>query len=485
MILQTDDSSQTKSISYSDDYFNQATRVQYLVSRFIKTKYNVYLSGIDQEYIHMFVADIDENVLDFRRVEFPFEILKDSSLTVVESEERRVLLTASLPGEGWGTLLVSNSRGWLFETSLPFVVLNSHGYSDVQRVRGLRHVYLANQLTESSQNTVRQGLPPGTSISDLTVLTKRSMDHGNSWQLLSPPPNEECLSNQCFLHLQSLSSHSDATSNPNAPGILVATGNVGKYLRSDPVNTYLSKNAGHTWVLVHHGDYRAEISEQGGLIILGRNDGPTVELLMSWDVGRTFTRTEFSTVEVFISSLHTDPEKQGTIFIVSGLLKGSPKGYIASIDFSLLFKRVCDSQDYEEWFMEGQSHKCVDGRILSFWRRKSGSHCFSDDSSDMIKLEQLCSCGKEDWECEAGNEGTGCVQTQVMPAPCNGSYLSSSGYQRRKDSFCENGLQLGPEIASCPTFFLREYLLLIVVFGSVAAFICFRFVRRPVKYRID
>lgn len=485
MILQNGDHLQGKHISYSDDYFRHTTKVPFQVSRFIKTKYNVFLSGFNEDEVHMLVASIDDAVLDFHPVEFPSKLPKTGSLTIVESGERRVLLTISQLGEGWGTMLVSNSRGSRFEVSLPFVVLNSHGYSDVQRISGLKHVYLANQLTESSQRMALQGLPPGTSVSDLTVLTKRTVDHGRSWHLLLPPLNEDCALANCSLHLLSLSSLSDATSNSNAPGIVVATGNLGKYLRGTTINTYISKDAGTTWIKIQDGAHSAEISEQGGLIILARQDGPTTELLMSWDIGRTFIRTLFSTVPVLVSSLHTDIEKQGTIFVVAGIVDQSAKGFIASIDFSLLFKRICDGQDYEEWNMEGQTRKCIDGRILSFWRRRADSHCFCDDSADMLKLEAVCPCSLEDWECESRGEGGDCVQRQEVPSDCQETYLLHSGYVKKGESFCEGGLQLGPVLTECPSSSYFYYVLLLLVFGSIALFIYFGFAGKKVKYRID
>ena len=58
-----------------------------------------------------------------------------------------------------------------------------------------------------------------------------------------------------------------------AVGLVLGTGNVGKYLsmREDEVNTYMSRDGGLTWLEVRTGSYIYEIGDHGALIVLADN----------------------------------------------------------------------------------------------------------------------------------------------------------------------------------------------------------------------
>ena len=62
-------------------------------------------------------------------------------------------------------------------------------------------------------------------------------------------------------------------SNENALGIIIATGNVGKYLsvRDDEVNTFLSSDGGHTWKEIFKGSHIYEVSDHGGLLVMAKD----------------------------------------------------------------------------------------------------------------------------------------------------------------------------------------------------------------------
>lgn len=109
---------------------------------------------------------------------------------------------------------------------------------------------------------------------DLDITTKITYDNGDTWSFLTPPSVDSngnpinC--NNCFLNLFGLSTwlgvggqgyYGNFYSDPNAMGLILATGNVGNYLLFDPqdVNTYLSRDAGQTWIELMKGSTVYEV----------------------------------------------------------------------------------------------------------------------------------------------------------------------------------------------------------------------------------
>lgn len=62
-------------------------------------------------------------------------------------------------------------------------------------------------------------------------------------------------------------------SSKNSLGIILATGNIGKYLetREDRVNTYLSVDGGYSWKEVAKGSSIYEVADHGGLIVMAKD----------------------------------------------------------------------------------------------------------------------------------------------------------------------------------------------------------------------
>ena len=79
-------------------------------------------------------------------------------------------------------------------------------------------------------------------------------------------------------------------------------------LKSDELNTYLSRDGGHNWFEILKGSHIYEIGDHGGLIILAKDDGPTHTILFTWDEGQTFERLRFSEkFQLEIDNILTEP----------------------------------------------------------------------------------------------------------------------------------------------------------------------------------
>lgn len=137
-------------------------------------------------------------------------------------------------------------------------------------VRPINGVYFANQLENIDyfQN-------PPTSRDSKTVVT---FNLGGEWEELDPPTDKfsnpiPCEAERCGLqlHLSQKNKLNDITyfgplySNVNAVGLLLGTGNMGKYMESDlsTVKTYLSRNAGWSWMEIRNGSHLYEFADHG------------------------------------------------------------------------------------------------------------------------------------------------------------------------------------------------------------------------------
>jgi hypothetical protein len=87
----------------------------------------------------------------------------------------------------------------------------------------------------------------------------------------------------CFLHLHGRSEIKtlDAIfSASSAVGLLMGVGNEGaSLLPYDEGNTYLSRDAGRTWVQVRTGPSLYEFGDQGTIIVVVDNQKPTSEAM--------------------------------------------------------------------------------------------------------------------------------------------------------------------------------------------------------------
>jgi hypothetical protein len=85
-------------------------------------------------------------------------------------------------------------------------------------------------------------------------------------------------------------------SSKNALGLIIATGNVGKYLskKRDKVSTFLTTDGGHSWKEVRKGSHIYEVSDHGGLIVMTKDQEKTNELLYSWDEGTSWEVYKFT-----------------------------------------------------------------------------------------------------------------------------------------------------------------------------------------------
>lgn len=131
--------------------------------------------------------------------------------------------------------------------------ISEEAFADVYKVEGLSGIYIASQV---NSKVYSQHISPQNLVSVITY------DHGGVWQPLNAPKFDNegqptCVAEtNCSLHLsQKFSQLYPDTRTPSimssksAPGIILATGVVGKSLKGH-YGVYISTDAGITWRLV-------------------------------------------------------------------------------------------------------------------------------------------------------------------------------------------------------------------------------------------
>jgi len=153
-----------------------------------------------------------------------------------------------------------------------------------------------------------------------------SFNKGGNWQRLKAPSRDingkkyDC-GNYCFLNLHGLTSdYPPFYSVESAAGIILANGNVGKYLsfNEDDISTYLSRDGGFTWAEVRKGSHIYEIGDHGGLIVIADDQNPTDSVLYSWDEGLQWQEQKISTDKLMVKNIIIEPKGASQNFVVYG-----------------------------------------------------------------------------------------------------------------------------------------------------------------------
>jgi len=174
-----------------------------------------------------------------------------------------------------------------------------------------------------------------------TVIT---FDKGGIWSYLDAPAKDahgndfKCTSKECHLHLHGITDlYGPFYSSGTATGLIMATGTVGSHLQEcvDCINTYLSRDAGLSWMEVAKGSHIYEFGDHGALIVMAYDEGSTDRLLYSWDQGVSWKELKISDTPIQIENIIIEPEATSERFVVYGWQDDSV-GVMIYVDFSEL-----------------------------------------------------------------------------------------------------------------------------------------------------
>ena len=317
-------------------------------------------------------------------------------------------LASSSTSKLFGTLFKSNQDGHYFSQSLAATLRSPQGQVDFEKVNGIDGIMLSNSIANPTDPT-----------SEWRTQSVISHDDGSTWKILNAPEVDSlgkgynCTSsgsNKCQLHLHSYSSigHSRSVFSPEgSTGLVLGVGNVGSslgnYADSD---VFLSRDAGKSWSEIRKGPHKWAVGDYGNVIVLIRDDKPTMSLDYSWDFGSSWSELKFSDKPLRLQALSTRMESSKFQFLVMGYAPSSstfdPTGMATIyLDFSRLFEKKCSlDDDFEKWSPGECQRDCFLGRKLSLLRRRKESLCFFGDRYEpSANIEgTTCECSARDFE---------------------------------------------------------------------------------------
>jgi len=152
-----------------------------------------------------------------------------------------------------------------------------------------------------------------------------SFNRGGSWKGIqfnsvdSKGNKIKCKDPHCSLHLNIFNSEfGPVYSTKTAPGVILATGNVGYKLEksNELVSTWISTNGGGSFQEIAKGGYIYEIGDHGSLIVMADDQKKTDTVLFSWNFGASWENIKFTDTEINVSNIYNDPYNRKSIFFI-------------------------------------------------------------------------------------------------------------------------------------------------------------------------
>ncbi|XP_052472847.1 sortilin-related receptor [Carassius gibelio] len=391
-------------------------------------------------------------------------------------------------------LYISDTQGLAFSLSLENVLYFSpdgsgsntliryfanEPFADLHRVEGLRGVFVATLINGSvTEDNMR------------SVIT---FDKGGTWELLQPPAADslggtiDCqLDSGCSLHLAQRWSQLlniqlrriPILSKESAPGLIMATGSVGKNLANKP-NVYVSSSAGVRWREALAGPHFYTWGDHGGILMAIAQGGSTKTLKFSTNEGETWKEFQFSEQEVYVYQLLTEPGEKSTIFTIFGSYADQTHSWlILQVNASDVLGVPCTEGDYKRWSpSDERGNDCLLGREMVYKRRSPHATCFNGEDFDRPVSLTNCSCTRQDYECDYGfklsedlslevcmpdPEFSGNLYAPPVPCPVGTTYRRSKGYRKVSGDSCSGGdveARLDGEMLPCPVGESNEFIL--------------------------
>ncbi|PHJ19881.1 sortilin, partial [Cystoisospora suis] len=401
-------------LMYSPDFGSTITRLVYRGNKFLLSNGYFFVAKVKdalKQSVSLLVST--DGGKSFQMAKLPVEI-EEKSYTVLDTSEDAIMLHVNHGhNKDTGNVYISDAKGIRYSLSLPNNIRTSTGECEFDKVLSLEGVYLANfKDTIDGPNTSSQADAagrPASDAGDLTavdragdrltqeeieaeaegvqvdlekkhrsvasrsrqeevVRTVISFDKGGVWSYLKAPKVDsrgqkiDCPPDRCWLHLNGITHFSEFApfySVENAVGIIMGTGNVGSYLRTekDEANTYLSRDGGVTWIEAHKGAFIYEMGDHGGLLVMADDTKKTNQVVFSWNEGQSWYDFELGSSPLFVDNIVIEPNASSVEFLLYGKREGDSAGVLFHLDFAALNQQQCKgiwaadsvSSDYETW----------------------------------------------------------------------------------------------------------------------------------------
>ncbi|MFT7807145.1 VPS10 domain-containing receptor SorCS3-like [Arapaima gigas] len=385
----------------------------------------------------------------FVRIKLPkYSLPKD--MHIISTDENQVFAAV----QEWNqndtyNLYISDTRGIYFTLALENVKttrgLEGNMMIDLYEVAGIKGMFIANRKLDNQ------------------VKTYITYNKGRDWRLLQAPASDLagndilCILPFCSLHLHLQMSENPYTSGSissksSAPGIIVATGNIGSELSYNNVGMYISSDAGNNWRQIFEEEHSIWFLDKGGaLLAVKQATVPTRHLWISFDEGKQWSKHSFSMVPLFVDGVLVEPGAESQIMTFFGHFSHHSEWQLIKIDYKSIFTRRCTEGDYQTWHLHNQGEPCVMGEKQIYMKRRPGNHCMLGKDYSRILSAEPCICRASDFECDYGYErrsdGNCLPAFWFNPASVSRScsygrnYLNSTGYRKVVSNNCTKGVK--------------------------------------------
>uniref|UniRef100_A0A8C3JFA0 VPS10 domain-containing receptor SorCS3 n=1 Tax=Calidris pygmaea TaxID=425635 RepID=A0A8C3JFA0_9CHAR len=379
----------------------------------------------------------------FAQIKLPkYSLPKD--MHIISTDENQVFAAV----QEWNqndtyNLYISDTRGVYFTLALENVKssrgLEGNIIIDLYEVAGIKGIFLANRKIDDQ------------------IKTFITYNKGRDWRLLQAPDTDlrgdpvVCQLPFCSLHLHLQLSENPYTSGSisskeTAPGLLVATGNIGSELSYTDVGVFISSDGGNSWRQIFEEEYNVWFLDWGGaLVAMKRTSVPIRHMWVSFDEGRSWSKYSFTSTPLFVDGSLVDPGIETQIMTVFGHFSLRSEWQLVKVDYKSIFNRRCNKDDYQTWHLHNQGEPCVMGERKIYKKRKPGVQCsLGRDYSQSVVSEPLCDFG-DFCRLHSNNQ---CVPAfwfspSSLSKDCSigQSYLNSTGYRRIVSNNCTDGLR--------------------------------------------
>ncbi|KAJ1818961.1 vacuolar protein sorting/targeting protein PEP1, partial [Coemansia sp. RSA 2598] len=395
---------------------------------------------------------------------------QEDAYTILESSAHAVFVDVVTSSNSIvGSLFRSNSNGTYYTQSLEHTHRSRSGLVDVERVHGVEGVVIANQV--SNWDKIGHGLDSILHREKIELKTRISFNDGARWRFLQPPERDidgkryACSrdawqTGECALHLHSVTSArtpGHVFGSASAPGVILAVGNIGaKLLPWRSCDTFLSRDGGISWKMVHRGSHHVQLADSGAVMVLVDDKEPTGTVHYSLDSGETWQNVALD-VNTRVRALFIDDDGLSPVLLAIGTaLEGShaDEQVFVAIDFSKSWPRQCAidpsdpkaGRDVEAFVLVAhEDNDCILGHRTEHIRRKPTADCFMRLDQVLVPRQTDCDCTAHDFECDynyAPDASGRCelVGPEVVPhGQCqrpSDRFMASSGWRLIPGNTC-------------------------------------------------
>ncbi|XP_035993509.1 VPS10 domain-containing receptor SorCS3 [Fundulus heteroclitus] len=346
-------------------------------------------------------------------------------------------------------LYLSDTRGIYFTLAM----------ENVKTTKGIA----GNQMLDLYEVAGIKGMLIANKKQDNQVKTYITYNKGRDWRLLQAPAADlegndiHCILPFCSLHLQLQTSENPYVSGTistksSAPGIIVATGNIGAELSYNNVGMFVSSDAGNSWRPIFEEEHNIWFLDRGGAIVAVKQPSvPTRHLWVSFDEGSHWTQHSFSSVPLFVDGVLVEAGAENQIMTFFGHFSHRSEWQLIKIDYKSIFSRKCTEKDYHTWHLHNQGEPCVMGQKQIYMKRQPGHYCMLGKDYSRIVSAESCICRAHDFECDYGYErrSDGNCRPAFWFNPSSVSrscsqgqnYFNSTGYRKVVLNNCTKGVK--------------------------------------------